>query len=391
MCFTSRGHSGDTNINITQTLLSNPSFVLDAQDGEYTANQLIGIHCRDWAKKPSDRRMRAVVAIAREIRTQAQINEACENAYTIANMPEIKTGCFDNKEIKVFLPEYVPYIDTLNEITSKCGKLPVVKRQEALEPRNARDFASPKFSIPESTQPVADDFLKLSGDFAIISDLHVPYHSAKTIEKFLETAYSQNVRKFIINGDMNDCGQFHPKRGDFQHHNHRYQDDLDLNKVIYAEFMKCFPEGGYVLSGNHDNWFVQNMKGELDADWTYSKFFHEFPLIKFSNFEQCQVTSANKVFRVLHGANYSATNPLSVVQKLSAKFECGVIAGHQHLSCSGHSYSGKYQTVCLGGAYELNRLSYLHHSPRCNPTPTNGFAILKDGIVTNYDNQEWFK
>lgn len=342
-------------MNITQTLLSNPSFRLDVKKGEFTASDLLNMHCHDWEKKPSVRRVREVVAVAKEI-DENQSNRVYDLRDPIYDCKELVSdkwvGIYDKQDIT-----------GTNRLT-------------------------PKFSIPESTQPVADDFLKLSGDFAIISDLHVPYHSSKTIEKFLDTAYSYNIRRFIVNGDMNDCGQFHPKRGDLQHHNHRYQDDLDLNKVIYAEFMKCFPEGGYVLSGNHDRWFIDNMKGELDTDWTYSKFFHEFPLIKFSNFEQCRVLSGEKSIRVLHGANYSATNSLGVAQKLCSKFEESVLMGHQHNACSGWSYNGKYQAVCLGGAYSLDRLSYLHHSPRTNPTPTNGFALLKEGRIQNFDFQD---
>lgn len=349
-------------MNITQTLLQNPSFRLDVRKGEFTANDLLNMHCHDWEKKPSVRRVREVVAVAREL-------DGATVSYTY---PGPLTGCFGPVATDFACVTHEPSPELVEQIKYLVSTKGI----------------TPKFSIPQSTQPVADDFLKLSGDFAIISDLHVPYHSSKTIEKFLDTAYSANIRKFLIIGDMNDCGQFHPKRGDLQHHSHRYQDDLDLNKVIYAEFMKCFPDGGYVLSGNHDQWFIQNMKGELDTDWTYSKFFHELPLIKFSNFEQCQVTSGNKVIRALHGANYSAANALGMTQKLSAKFECGIVAGHQHNSASGWSYSGKHQCVALGGAYELNRLHYLHHSPKTNPTPTNGFALLKEGRIQNFDFQD---
>lgn len=364
-------------MNITQTLLQNPSFRQDVRKGEFTANDLLNTHCRDWEKKPSVRRVREVVAVAKELDSAQEnmpIGKGGEN-------PDFHYGNIDVSEgaRPVWLKPNIIGGFTQQDILD--GKIETTGYLHSI----------PKFSIPESTQPVADDFLKLSGDFAIISDLHVPYHSSRTIEKFLDTAYSHNLRKFLIVGDMFDCGQFHPKRGDFQHHNHRYQDDLELGAKILEPFMECFPEGGVVLSGNHPAWFISQMKGELDTDWTYSKFFHKFPKVQWSNYEQCRVTSGEKSFRCTHGANYSGTNPLSVVQRLSAKFEESVIVAHQHHSTQGWSYSGKHQCIALGSACDTSRLSYLHHSPKTNPCQTNGFALLKDGVVTAYDNQEWFK
>lgn len=370
-------------MNITQTLLQNPSFRQDVRKGEFTANDLLNNHCRDWEKKPSVRRVREVVAVAKEL-----------DSASVTGISDLRDPIYQCEEIKPWHSGIDPHTVTVD--------IEALKKAAGIEQFPLRTYttgikefdqkrSAPKFSIPESTQPVADDFLKLSGDFAIISDLHVPYHSSKTIEKFLDTAYSQNLRKFLIVGDMFDCGQFHPKRGDFQHHNHRYQDDLELGAKILEPFMECFPEGGVVLSGNHPAWFISQMKGELDTDWTYGKFFHKFPKVQWSNYEQCRVTSGNKSFRCTHGANYSGTNPLSVVQRLSAKFEEGVVCGHQHHSTAGWSYSGKYQCIALGSAADTSRLAYLHHSPKINPCQTNGFALIKDGYISVYDDQEMFK
>jgi predicted phosphodiesterase len=336
-------------MNITDTLLSNPSFVKDAQEGRKCARDLRFDHCAGM--DASVRRVRAVAALARTMAEHEPV--AVKEPATVSTWEPSATT-----QLGLPTPEFFK--------------------------------SAPSFKIPVSLEPDADEFWELGGDFAIISDLHVPYHKASVLEKFCEEAYKANIRRFLIIGDTNDCGQFHPKRGHMQHHTRRFQDDLEITKSIFGVFMQCFPEGGFVLEGNHDGWLAGHLRGQILPDFAYSKFFHEYPLIKFSNFEQCRIVSGEKTIRALHGSQYSATSPLSVAQGLATKFEEGIVMGHQHAAATGWSRSGKHQTICLGGAYDLKKLAYLHHSPRSNPTPTNGFALLKDGYLKAYDDPAGF-
>lgn len=242
-----------------------------------------------------------------------------------------------------------------------------------------------RFVFPESRQPiVTDQVLKLDGNYGLISDLHIPFHDNRVLEDFCNRCYDNHVSKFVVIGDTFDGNTFHPTRGGKQDHDRRYQDDVELTKVIFRQLLKCF-DSGVVLQGNHDSWFIKHMRNQFDASWMMEHLFHEFgSRITHSNFEQCTVISDKKQFLLTHGANYSGTNILSVAQKLSAKYEMGVCMGHQHVSTEGWSYSGKYQCVCLGGALDTRRLMYVHNSPTVNAQMTNGFAILKDGWIKSY-------
>jgi predicted phosphodiesterase len=245
------------------------------------------------------------------------------------------------------------------------------------------DDGDPNFSFPESPAKRADTWLRLDGDFGLISDIHVPYYDHRVLEKFAETCYRKGVRRFIAVGDTMDGNQFHPKRGGVQTER-RYQDDVETCKVLLRQLLRIF-ESGIILNGNHDYWFQAHMRGQIDPEWLLSNIFHEFEgRIVWSEFEQATVYSGDREFRLLHGANYSGPNPLGVAKQYSAKFECGVVMGHEHHHEAGFSRSGKHQVVVMGGAHDMRRLAYIHRSPRTNPVQTNGFAILKEGWVKDY-------
>jgi predicted phosphodiesterase len=245
------------------------------------------------------------------------------------------------------------------------------------------------FTVPASTEKDADVFLELSGDYALISDLHIPYHNNKVIETCMNMSYQKGIKNLLILGDTWDGGQFHPKRGAYQHHGRTFQDDLILGGKIFKVLLECF-EKITIFEGNHCKWFAQHLRGEIKSDWMMSKFFHEYPAITHSSMEQARITSGNKVIRAIHGANYSAANPLGVAQSMATKFEEGIVMGHQHHSCGGWSKSGKHQCVCLGGAFDQKKFDYVHNSPKTNPVMTNGFALLQNGYMTVVDDQSLF-
>ena len=243
------------------------------------------------------------------------------------------------------------------------------------------------WSIPVSTQPVANSFLCKNLDkVGLISDLHIPFHHAPTIERWLNECDTNKIRSAIIIGDTMDGGHWHPKRGKEQHHGRTWQDDLEVARKIYGIFTQCFEEI-LVLSGNHDEWHAKHMRGQIKNEYYFGKMFSEYPSIQFSDFEQCQVQSAGKQVRCIHGTSYSASSPLTVAKNYAAKFECGIVMAHQHHAEDGFSRSGKHQVICLGGAIDNELMGYVHQAPGTQPAMTRSFAILQDGWVTHYKEQ----
>ena len=264
------------------------------------------------------------------------------------------------------------------------------KKYPFSEPYHFMAYAGPDLMelIPDSAEPnISLQVPVLYGDRACISDTHFPYHSGALLRQFCVDAYNRGVKRFVLVGDMMDGNQFHPKRGGCQQHSRRWQDDAELAKKMLAGLLEVF-DGGEILTGNHDAWFQYHFRGQVDPEWIMENIFHEFAdKLIFTRFEQAKLFSGSKEFRLLHGSNYSGPNPIGVAKRLSAKFEAGIIMGHQHHQEAGWSLSGKHRVVCMGGAHDPTLFGYTQVSPRTNPVQTQGYCIVRNGEVEVFDRQ----
>lgn len=239
---------------------------------------------------------------------------------------------------------------------------------------------SPRSLPPASHAPTATDWPRLSGDYLVISDLHTPYHDADLLAQAVEDAQRIGIDRFLVVGDFLDIHQF-SKFAERLGHQPRLQDDLEIAGRVLAWLLDCLPGGGCLLMGNHDARIERMVRGHMEPGWTYRRLYQADERIEIARHEQAEVTSGGRVIRCLHGANYSSANPLGTAQRLAAKFESGVIMGHQHHACEGFSLSGRHQCVCMGGMHDPSRLAYLHVSPRTNPAQTRSYVLLKDGYA----------
>ena len=239
------------------------------------------------------------------------------------------------------------------------------------------------FNIPES--PVA--LFKVPtfyGDFALISDIHIPYYSREVLEAYVQQAHRMGIKEAIWVGDTMDGNQFHPKRGGVQH-KRVYQDDITLQQSIVTQMLNYF-DTIHVLGGNHDGWFGAHMRGQIDPTFLMSKLYGDWGgRVTWTETEQADVISHNGVrIKVAHGANYSGSNALGNTKRMAAKFGCPVVTAHQHHHEKGIDVSGKFICIAMGGGCDSRRMEYVNKSPRTNPAQTNGFAMFKDGELTDY-------
>lgn len=250
-------------------------------------------------------------------------------------------------------------------------------------PAWAREDDEPEvFRIPKGDPKRYDLFPRLEGDYLVWSDPHAPFHDDEFMTLSIKKAHRLGIQDLIIAGDLMDGNQF-SKRGLHIGHQRRWQDDAEIGAAIVRVLSAAFRRVT-ILMGNHDDWFTKYFRGHADAEWLYSRLFNTAGNVEWTHFQQCEVKSGGKTFRVLHGANYSGRNPLTVGKDLAAKFGCGIVMGHQHHHESGFDKSGDHQVVCMGGMYDPSKLAYIHESPRTNPVPTPGYAIIKDGWVQDY-------
>lgn len=264
----------------------------------------------------------------------------------------------------------------------------IAKEAAITEPFPIPSFDVPtrkKFEFPVSPVKSATEWPVLHGDIGLISDLHIPYHDSRILEEFCENCYNLRITQCCIVGDFLDGNQMHPTRGS-QYHWRRYQDDVELGERILSTMLDCF-DFIEVLQGNHDDWFMDKMRKQVDTTWLMSRIYNKFGgKLHWSGYQQCSAYSGGKEFRLIHGTKcYGGDNPLSTPQGFANKFECGVVTGHTHKSASGWSVSGKHQCVALGGAYDSTKMEYLHQIPMKTGQMTRSYGILKEGYVKLYE------
>lgn len=238
----------------------------------------------------------------------------------------------------------------------------------------------PDISIPGNPQfaPSLNAWLKLEGDWGLLSDFHIPYHDPIVIGKALERFKTMGLKQVCIVGDTLDGNQFHGKRGPFEHHGRTFEEDCEVARGVYRIILEHF-QRVVVLNGNHDQWFASHQRGQMSLEYLFGHIYSEFgDRLQHSAYEQADLVSGGVKWKLLHGANYSAPNPLGVANAYAAKFACNVAMGHQHHHADGFSQGG-HRIICMGGAYDPSRMSYLHFSPRRNPNPTRGYAAVIDG------------
>ena len=247
-----------------------------------------------------------------------------------------------------------------------------------------------KYTIPESKMPLMNNWLKLTGDRAVISCIHAPYQNHRVLEDFLNTADSLGIRKATIIGDVFDNNAFNRKRGGmFQ--SYRWSDAVQVVQEIFKEFDKCF-ESYEVLTGNHDNWLIDRLGNEIDYDQIMDSLMHRAnPRAVWSKFSHADLISGGKPFKLIHGANYSAVNPLGVASAYCDKYQSNVCMGHQHSCSQGFSSSG-FQAIVSGGAFSEERFGYTNIDPRKSPKMQNGFVMITEGsakLYTKSDFSRW--
>ena len=228
--------------------------------------------------------------------------------------------------------------------------------------------------IPEAPVRSTEGWMKLIGDYAVVSDLHIPFYHAPTLERLMDEAENAGLNQLIIAGDLFDFNMFHHgPRG--AAHQRRGQDDVELGRGVLKGLLQHF-KSIKVFMGNHDNYLAKDLRNHFDADFLFSKFFGEFTQVKWSGYSHCDVVSGGVQWKVVHGAAFSETNPVGVAKRYAEKFNCNVIVGHQHRVEESH---GKYDCYCIGGAHDQTKMAYLNFDPTPNAKPRRSFGLLKDG------------
>lgn len=217
-----------------------------------------------------------------------------------------------------------------------------------------------------------------TGLFAVLPDIHIPFHNRESIQKALEDAKLVHPTKILINGDLSDfysCSRFdrNPKLRDFK-------DEVIQTRQFLVGLRETFPEAEIIWKlGNHEERWEAYLWAKCPEIcginlFTYEKVF-ETEVLEIRVVGNKQPLKLGKL-NVIHGHEYSfpIANPVNPSRGLFLRAKAQCLCSHLHQT-SHHSEKtiddlvlSTWSTGCLCG---------LH--PRYRPLNNwnHGFAYIK--------------
>jgi len=106
--------------------------------------------------------------------------------------------------------------------------------------------------LPEPEYEVYEDYkIDTPGAWAVLSDIHLPYHDKRTIEAAVREAERRNVAGVILNGDTLDFYQI--SRFSRDPSKPRVKNEIEKGRQLLAWLRSKFPRARLVFKeGNHD-------------------------------------------------------------------------------------------------------------------------------------------
>ena len=233
------------------------------------------------------------------------------------------------------------------------------------------------YSLPQSDETKFEPFI-FSGHkrIAILSDIHVPYHSISSLTAAIEFCKKEKPDGLLLNGDTMDCHHLSrfikdPKSRDFKL-------ELDTFKALINVFEKQLKCKIYFKIGNHElryQLFLQQKANELIGVEEF-----DFENIIKARARGITIIGDKQVMKMnelngIHGHEYigGISAPVNVARGLYLRGKVSAFQGHNH-STSEHSetdMNGKIVTT-----WSLGCLSELHPNYMPLNRWNNGMGIV---------------
>jgi predicted phosphodiesterase len=244
------------------------------------------------------------------------------------------------------------------------------------------------WKLPESEEAIYEPYIIKAKKIAVLSDVHVPYHSIDALSAALSKIQDEKPEVILLNGDTVDfygLSRFmkDPRKRSVAHELKALNEFLDVLEQFGAKIV-------YKL-GNHDERYQHYLMHKAPELLGIPEFEFEHLLkAKDRGMEvvgEKRIIKANKL-NIIHGHEYpSVFSPVNIARGLYMKGKVSAMQGHNHQT-SEHTESdmnGEIVTTwSLGCLCELN--------PAYMPLNkwSHGFAIVdlndngKDFHVRNY-------
>ena len=247
---------------------------------------------------------------------------------------------------------------SLRYIEGKQGKNNLTKKIEQSEFFMSRERSKNPWKLPESEEAKYEPFILKAKRLAVLSDIHVPYHSIEALTAAFDKISEEKPDAILLNGDTIDfygLSRFmkDPRKRSVAHELEAVNEFLDVLQKFGAKI--------YYKLGNHDERYEHYLMHKAPE-------LLGIPEFKFENLLKAKergmdvigekrIIKANKL-NIIHGHEYpSVFSPVNIARGLYMKGKVSAMQGHNHQT-SEHTetdMNGEIVTTwSLGCLCELN-------------------------------------
>jgi len=247
---------------------------------------------------------------------------------------------------------------SLRYIEGKQGKNNLTKKVEKSEFFMSEERSKNPWKLPESEEAKYDPFIIKAKRLAVLSDIHVPYHSIEALTAAFDKISEEKPDAILLNGDTIDfygLSRFmkDPRKRSVAHELQAVNEFLDVLQKFGAKI--------YYKLGNHDERYEHYLMHKAPE-------LLGIPEFKFENLLKAKergmdvigekrIIKANKL-NIIHGHEYpSVFSPVNIARGLYMKGKVSAMQGHNHQT-SEHTetdMNGEIVTTwSLGCLCELN-------------------------------------
>jgi len=248
--------------------------------------------------------------------------------------------------------------ERLRYIEGKSGKLNKTKFIEKSDFFKEENRPYNPYKLPESDESKYEPFILKAKRLAVLSDIHVPYHSIEAVTAALDKIKEEKPDAILLNGDTVDFYglsrfQKDPRKRSVAHELQALNEFLDVLQQFEAKII-------YKL-GNHDERYEHYLQHKAPELLSIPEFrFENLLKAKERGMEvigEKRIIKANKL-NIIHGHEYpSVFSPVNIARGLYMKGKVSAMQGHNH-QVSEHTetdMNGEIVTTwSLGCLCELN-------------------------------------
>lgn len=219
------------------------------------------------------------------------------------------------------------------------------------EPGDCRGFPALPEGITHLTDWQAVPLDTPAGHWAILSDIHAPYHDTAALRVVISEAKRLKIAGLLLNGDILDC--FAVSRWEKDPRKRNFSAELQVAAELFAYMHHEFPRARIVWKfGNHEERYDSYMQTKAPELLDVADF--DLPSIAGATKHGIEVVRDKRPIKlgklwVLHGHEYrfAIQNPVNPARGLFLRSQVSAICGHFHQSSS-HSEKNlaEHVTTC---------------------------------------------